>query len=56
MIINSCEFQNLCKELHQLSETVQIIATVHSIKFNVEGEVGSGSVSIMTSSEETRGS
>ena len=50
--MNAQDFQKLCKELHQLSETVQIEASIQSIKFNVEGEVGSGSVQIMTSGED----
>jgi proliferating cell nuclear antigen len=50
--MNSQDFQKLCRELHQLSETVQIEASVTSIKFTVEGEVGNGSVQIMTSGEE----
>ena len=49
--MNAQDFQKLCKELHQLSETVQIEASVTSIKFTVEGEVGNGSVQIMTSGD-----
>ena len=52
--MNAQDFQKLCKELHQLSETVQIEASIQSIKFNVEGEVGSGSVQIMTSGEDAQ--
>ena len=52
--MNSGDFQKLCKELHQLSETVQIEASLSAIKFTVEGEVGSGSVQIMTNQEEAK--
>ena len=50
--MNAMDFQKLTRELHALSETVQIEASIQSIKFNVEGEVGSGSVQIMTNGED----
>lgn len=40
--MNSFDFSKLCKELHQLSETVTIEASLHYVKFSIEGEVGSG--------------
>ena len=48
--MNAADFQKLCKELHQLSETVQIEASLAAIKFTV----GNGSVQIMTNSEEAK--
>jgi proliferating cell nuclear antigen len=42
--MNSFDFQKLCKELHQLSETVTIEASLHYVKFSIEGEVGSGTI------------
>ena len=50
--MNSGEFAKLCKELYQISETVTIITTVRYVKFDVEGEVGKGSVKINTQTGE----
>ena len=44
--MNSIDFSKLCKELHQLSETVTIEASLHYVKFSIEGEVGSGQIQI----------
>ena len=53
--MNALDFQKLCKELHQLSETVQITASLTAIRFAVDGEVGSGQVSISTNAAESSG-
>jgi len=46
--MNSFDFTKLCKELHQLSETVTIEASVEHVQFSIEGEVGSGVIKIST--------
>jgi len=42
--IYSAEFNKICRELYQLSETVMISTTPDYVQFSVEGEVGSGLV------------
>lgn len=46
--MNSFDFTKLCKELHQLSETVTIEASIEYVQFSIEGEVGSGVIKINT--------
>jgi proliferating cell nuclear antigen len=46
IMMNSIEFSKLVKELHALSETVTIETSVEYVRFSIDGEVGSGSVSI----------
>jgi proliferating cell nuclear antigen len=46
--MNSFDFTKLCKELHQLSETVTIEASLEYVQFSIEGEVGSGVIKIQT--------
>lgn len=46
--MNSFDFTKLCKELHQLSETVTIEASLEYVNFSIEGEVGSGNIKIST--------
>jgi proliferating cell nuclear antigen len=46
--MNSFDFTKLCKELHQLSETVTIEASLDFVQFSIEGEVGSGVIKIST--------
>ena len=46
--MNSFDFTKLCRELHQLSETVTIDASLESVKFAIDGEVGSGTIVINT--------
>ena len=46
--MNSFDFTKLCKELHQLSETVSIEASLEYVQFSIEGEVGSGVIKIST--------
>lgn len=46
--MNSFDFTKLCKELHQLSETVTIEASSEYVQFSIEGEVGSGVIKIST--------
>lgn len=46
--MNSFDFSKLCKELHQLSETVTIEASTEYVQFSIEGEVGSGVIRINT--------
>jgi proliferating cell nuclear antigen len=38
------DFSNICKQLHQLSESVTIKTTHKSIVFSVSGDIGSGSL------------
>jgi proliferating cell nuclear antigen len=46
--MNSFDFTKLCRELHQLSETVTIEASTANVKFSIDGEVGSGTIEIKT--------
>jgi len=46
--MNSFDFTKLCRELHQLSETVTIEASLSYVKFSIDGEVGSGTIEIQT--------
>lgn len=46
--MNSFDFTKLCRELHQLSETVTIEASLQYVKFSIDGEVGSGTIQIQT--------
>jgi proliferating cell nuclear antigen len=46
--MNSLDFTKLCRELHQLSETVTIEASTTHVKFSIDGEVGSGTIEIKT--------
>jgi proliferating cell nuclear antigen len=47
----SNDFQRLCRELYSLSETVTFEISNGAVKFNIEGEVGAGSISIKTTEE-----
>ena len=49
--MNSFDFTKLCKELHQLSETVTIEASLEYVNFSIEGEVGSGNIKISTNGD-----
>lgn len=42
----SGEFSRICKELYSISETVSITTDPEFVQFNVEGDVGSGSVKL----------
>jgi len=42
----SAEFQRICRDLVQLSESVSIEATKEGIKFSCAGDIGSGSVTL----------
>ncbi|CDK24832.1 unnamed protein product [Kuraishia capsulata CBS 1993] len=42
----SAEFAKICRDMKTLSESLQIIITKDSVKFNSEGDFGSGSVVI----------
>ena len=54
--MNSFDFTKLCRELHQLSETVTIEASLQYVKFSIDGEVGSGVIEIQTNDNaSTRG-
>lgn len=44
--MNSGEFTRICRELYQLSETVNIETNKNFIKFTVSGEVVGGNVKI----------
>ena len=46
--MNAYDFTRICRELHLLSETVQIEATTKYLKFAIDGEVGSGQIQINT--------
>ena len=49
--MNSADFSKLCRELYSLSETVTFEISSSYVKFAVDGEVGSGSITIKTSGE-----
>mmetsp|Transcript_959 Transcript_959/g.1315 ORF Transcript_959/g.1315 Transcript_959/m.1315 type:complete len:196 (-) Transcript_959:89-676(-) len=49
--MNSFDFTKLCRELHQLSETVTIEASIAFVKFSIDGEVGSGMIEIQTNGD-----
>lgn len=53
--MNSFDFTKLCKELHQLSETVTIEASTEYVQFSIEGEVGSGIIKISTNDQGAAG-
>lgn len=42
----SVEFQRICRDLKELSESVVIEATKEGIKFSCEGDIGNGSVTL----------
>ncbi|TPX49186.1 hypothetical protein SeLEV6574_g01622 [Synchytrium endobioticum] len=44
--MSSAEFQRICRDLMQLSESVIIEATKESVKFAASGDIGSGSVTL----------
>jgi proliferating cell nuclear antigen len=44
--LGSSDFSRICKELYSISETVSIITNPDFVQFNVEGDVGSGSVKL----------
>ena len=44
--LSSNEFSRICKELYSISETVSITTDPEFVQFNVEGDVGSGSVKL----------
>lgn len=45
----SAEFQRICRDLSQLSESVAIEATKEGIKFSCQGDIGNGSVTLRSS-------
>ena len=47
--INSGEFNNICKELYSLNETLTITTAPESVTFAVESEAGSGSIKLQQS-------
>ena len=52
--MNSNDFTKLCRELHQLSETVTIEASTMNVKFSIDGEVGSGTIEIKTNEGDSK--
>lgn len=44
--LGSSEFSRICRELYSISETVTVTTNPDYIQFNVEGDVGSGSVKL----------
>ena len=44
--LNAQEFTKICRELYSINETVTIQASSDQVKFSVEGDVGSGLVSL----------
>ncbi|KAF8469570.1 proliferating cell nuclear antigen [Kalaharituber pfeilii] len=42
----SAEFQRICRDLNQLSESVSIEATKDGVKFSCSGDIGNGSVTL----------
>ena len=53
--MNSFDFTKLTRELHALSETVTIEASIAYVKFSIDGEVGSGVIEIQTNGDAGRG-
>ena len=46
----SSEFQRICRDLSQLSESIRIEATKEGVRFSVEGDIGKASVLMKQSS------
>ncbi|RPB19825.1 proliferating cell nuclear antigen [Terfezia boudieri ATCC MYA-4762] len=44
----TAEFQRICRDLSQLSESVAIEATKEGVKFSCSGDIGNGSVTLRT--------
>ena len=44
IVMPTADFSNICRQLHQLSESVTIKTTHKSIVFSVNGDIGSGSL------------
>lgn len=44
VVMPTSDFSNICKQLHQLSESVTIKTTHKGIVFSVNGDIGSGSL------------
>lgn len=44
VVMSTADFSNICKQLHQLSESVTIKTTSKSIQFSVNGDIGSGTL------------
>jgi len=44
--MSSSEFTRICREMSQINETVQIETSKESIKFEVSGEIGGGTITI----------
>jgi proliferating cell nuclear antigen len=44
----STEFQRICRDLSALSESVSIECTKEGVKFNCQGDIGSGSIHLRT--------
>ena len=53
--MGSGEFSRICKELYSISETVSITTNPDFVQFNVEGEVGSGSVKLGQNESDKKG-
>lgn len=46
MTLPAAEFQRICRDLVQLSESVTIEVTKGSIKFSCQGDIGNGQVTL----------
>ena len=44
VVLPTADFSNICRQLHQLSESVTIKTTSKSIQFSVNGDIGSGTL------------
>lgn len=53
--LGSGEFSRICKELYSISETVNITTNPEYVQFNVEGDVGSGSVKLGQNESDKKG-
>lgn len=49
IVMPSDELQRICRDLSNLSETVEIEAIKDSVRFNAKGELGSGSIILKSS-------
>jgi proliferating cell nuclear antigen len=46
LTMNSLQFYRLCKDLYNLSETLTFDVTDNQVRFEVEGEIGSGKIKV----------
>lgn len=52
--MSAAEFTRICREMSQISETVQIETSKDAIKFQVTGEIGGGTITIKANDSEKK--